>query len=163
MASQRQALLEVNLRASQKAFALYLHSAKKLKPLKTIKDMSEDELEPYDALVSRFERAVEIFLNKCSKSVCAEETGAIPDVLRDRLNFLAKLKIVAEAEQWLEMREVRNRIAHDYLPEQAAAIYNDLIKTYRSIVEKAVSALSTYGSSKGFSDHAPQPTRKSRS
>jgi len=49
--------------------------------------------------------------------------GEDSDTLRDILNRMAKLELILSTELWLRMRDVRNRIVHDYLPEDIAEIY----------------------------------------
>jgi uncharacterized protein with HEPN domain len=36
---------------------------------------------------------------------------------------MEKLGLVSSAELWLAMRNVRNRIVHDYLPDQVAQMF----------------------------------------
>jgi uncharacterized protein with HEPN domain len=35
----------------------------------------------------------------------------------------AKWNLINDVEQWFRMRDLRNRIVHDYLPEKLAEIY----------------------------------------
>lgn len=44
----------------------------------------------------------------------------------------------------MEMREVRNRIAHDYLSDKVQGIYSLLIESYRPIVAEAVNVARRY-------------------
>ena len=107
-----------------------LHSADKILPFKPDKTYSLDELEPYDALTSRFERAVEVCINKLFRSIQYYETGAKEGTIRDTLNLMIKLDIIEDTEQWMNMRDIRNRITHDYLPEKLAQIYVEITEKY---------------------------------
>ena len=57
---------------------------------------------------------------------------------------MEKLGLVSQAECWLSMRNIRNRIVHDYLPEQTAQMFaevaeiysNELEMVYKSILER---------------------------
>ncbi len=86
------------------------------------KEYTPKELEPYDALSDRFIRAVEISL-KFFRSYEKLMFGENSDTLRDILNRMAKLELISSTELWLRMRDVRNRIVLDYLPEDIADIY----------------------------------------
>lgn len=44
----------------------------------------------------------------------------------------------------MEMREVRNRIAHDYLSDKVQGIYGLLIESYRPIVAEAAAVARRY-------------------
>ena len=82
-------------------------------------------LEPYDALADRFVRAVECAL-RYFRSRELLEFAEQSDTTRSLLNRMEKLGLVSDANLWMTMRNVRNRIVHDYLPEQTAEIF-DLI------------------------------------
>ena len=43
---------------------------------------------------------------------------------------MEKLNLVSGATLWLQMRNVRNRIVHDYLPEQTAQMYSEISGRY---------------------------------
>lgn len=103
-----------------------------------------EDLEPYDALAGRFERAIELTLNPLLKSIELVETGVSSETLRDKLNLAAKLHLIDDVELWLEMRAARNRIAHDYVPERIKLV-QDLIRTrYREEIEKFLPRLEAY-------------------
>lgn len=81
------------------------------------------EREPYDALSDRFVRAVEVslrFFRTYERHLYAENS----ETLRDLLNRVDKLRLIDSVALWIEMRDVRNRIVHDYLPEQIQALYD---------------------------------------
>jgi uncharacterized protein YutE (UPF0331/DUF86 family) len=83
-------------------------------------------MEPYDALASRFERFIEIALNRFFRSVEIHQFSKSSESLRDRLLIMQKIGLISSVELWMEMRDFRNRIAHDYLPEQLAVIFNSI-------------------------------------
>lgn len=112
-------------------------------PFDPTRPYSPDELEPYDALVTRFERTVEVFL-KFFRTVETFETAGSGSTVRDCLGLMARLGLVQDVDVWMEMREVRNRIAHDYLPDRIKGIYDLLTVTYRPEVVAALSAARGY-------------------
>jgi len=106
--------------------ALVQASLDKLSPYEAVRNYNSDESEPYDALSDRFIRAVEIslkFFRSYERLQFAEES----DTLRDRLNRMEKLVLISSVEQWFNMRDVRNRIVHDYLPNEIKQMYDDMM------------------------------------
>ncbi|MBL8024597.1 MAG: nucleotidyltransferase substrate binding protein [Elusimicrobia bacterium] len=129
---------------AKKALGLFLYSARKVAPFDLMALKTPEDLEPYDALAGRFERAIELTLNPLLKSIELVETGVSSETLRDKLNLAAKLHLIDDVELWLEMRAARNRIAHDYVPERIKLV-QDLIRTrYREEIEKFLPRLEAY-------------------
>jgi len=81
--------------------------------------------EPFDALCDRFVRAVETAI-RFFRSYEQFMQGISSDTLRDMLHGIEKSGLAGDAELWLDMRDVRNRIVHDYLPAQLAQLYADI-------------------------------------
>jgi uncharacterized protein with HEPN domain len=40
---------------------------------------------------------------------------------------MEKYRAITSAQVWLEMRDTRNRIAHEYLPEEQAKLYRAIV------------------------------------
>jgi hypothetical protein len=129
----------------KKAVYLLKASIKKYKPYKVRKMYTPLELEYYDSLSFRFEKAVELFLH-FFKGLELYLSGKISDTLRDRLLFMQKLGIIDSIDFWIEARLLRNKVAHDYLPEQLKGIYleiynkSKLLMKYMNNVEKLIRA-----------------------
>ena len=73
-------------------------------------EFSFDELESIDSLTSKFSRTSDIYLQKVLRSIwmlLREDT--VP--LIDLLNRAEKLMIIVSAEEFLQMRNIRNQIA----------------------------------------------------
>lgn len=99
--------------------------------LKSISLYDEDipytptQREPFDALCDRFVRSVELavkFFKTYELFMFAESS----DSIRDLLNRMEKLRLISSVILWIEMRQMRNRIVHDYLPDQLKVIYDDI-------------------------------------
>ena len=119
-------LLTINFQRMNKSFALVQDSITRLRPLEPAMLNNSLAMEPYDALTSRFERFTEIALNRFFRSVEIHQFSKSSDSLRDRLLMMQKFGLISSVEIWMEMRDFRNRIAHDYLPEQLAAMFNGI-------------------------------------
>jgi len=115
-----------------KAFDLYQSSLKHLEKLDISKLKTALELEPLDAFNSRFERLVEIILQKLSKTIELEETWINEWTLRDRLNLLEKKWYIKNVDLWLEMRWIRNKLAHEYIEDSIEDLYYLILNDYNS-------------------------------
>ncbi len=111
------------------AVSLVEASLNKLSRYDASYDYSADEREPYDALCDRFVRAVEVGL-KFFRSYERYQFGEESDTARDLLNRMEKLGMTSSVEMWFKMRDVRNRIVHDYLPEQIKQMYDDIMDLF---------------------------------
>jgi len=117
----------------KKAVYLLKASLRKFKPYRVNKIYSPVELEYYDSLAFRFEKSVELFLH-FFKGLESYYSGNISDTLRDRLLFMQKLKMIDSIDFWIEARLLRNKVAHDYLPEQLKDIYQEIHKKSKSML-----------------------------
>lgn len=104
-------------------------SLAKLVPYDSERTYTPDEREPYDALCDRFIRATEVTL-KFFRSYERLQYAENSETLRDLLNRMAKLELITSVELWFRMRDVRNRIVHDYLPAQIKQMYDDIMELY---------------------------------
>ena len=89
-------------------------------------EFSFEELESIDSLTSKFSRTSDIYLQKVLRSIwmlMREDT--VP--LIDLLNRAEKLMIIASAEELLQMRDIRNQIAHEYLPEAVPELAKEVV------------------------------------
>jgi hypothetical protein len=118
----------------KKAVNLLKASIRKYKPYKVRKIYTPVELEYYDSLAFRFEKAVELFLH-FFKGLESHLSGKVSDTLRDRLLLIQKLKIIDSIDFWIEARLLRNKLAHDYLPEQLREIYQEIYNKSNSMVK----------------------------
>ena len=116
------AQLHIATEKYKKAFQLLQASVKKITKFDIDKNYTADELEPYDALSDRFMRTVEVaikFFRSYEYYLQAEQS----QTLRDGLHQMEKLELISNIDIWIEMRDIRNRIVHDYLPDKMAEMY----------------------------------------
>ena len=126
--NDQQAITQQARRQVNDTMRLVEASLSKLRPFDPSRLHTPDEYEPYDALSDRFIRAVETgikFFRSYERLQFAEES----ETFRDQLNRMEKLGLVTSVEIWFRMREVRNRIVHDYSPEKVKGIYDDIMGT----------------------------------
>jgi len=113
------------------AVSLVEASLSDLAPFDAGKDYTPKQREPYDALSDRFIRSVEISIKffRCYEKLMYGENS---DTLRDALNKMEKLNLISSVMMWMRMRDVRNRIVHDYLREVIEEIYRSIAGEFAS-------------------------------
>lgn len=104
-------------------------------------DYTPEELEPYDALSDRFMRAVETSI-RLFRSYERFVEGVQSDTFRDTLNAVRKADLVSDVDLWMDMRDVRNRIVHDYSPEQRARLYAEIRGRFFAELQRVVRRVS---------------------
>ena len=85
--------------------------------------LSDDDLEAWEGLMSRFARTVDLFVSKLLRLKIVKHEPGFRGSTRDFLNIAEKLGFVDSAEKWLELKELRNRQAHDYEDEDLSGLF----------------------------------------
>jgi hypothetical protein len=84
------------------------------------------EREPLDAMSDRYLRAFEAAL-KLFRTWERLREAAPSDTFRDLLQRAEKVGLISSTSQWLSLRDLRNRIAHEYLPGEIAKVYTLMV------------------------------------
>lgn len=111
------------------AVKLVLASMQRYKPFDPHASYTPLEREPYDALCDRYLRAVEMAV-RYFRTLERSKLALNSESYRDLLGNMAKWGVISDVELWFRMRDLRNRIAHDYLPDQLAEIYGLIVEIY---------------------------------
>ncbi len=91
-----------------------------------------EDMESFDSLTSKFARTSDILLQKIMRTIWAllhEPTMPLIDVL----NKAEKLGIILSSDQLIEIRDIRNQIAHEYLPEAIQELVPDVINLSKQL------------------------------
>jgi hypothetical protein len=123
MMTVREKQLEIARENYSKVYQLLRASVNKTTDFDRERNYSADELEPYDALSDRFIRTVELaikFFRTYEYYMRAEQS----QTLRDGLHQMEKLGAISSLDIWLDMRDIRNRIVHDYAPGKIAQMFH---------------------------------------
>jgi len=127
--SELDALLAASQARFREATALVEASLKRYRPFDPARAYTPEEREPWDALCDRYLRAVEMAI-RMFRTLERSRLAANSESYRDLLGNMAKWGLIADEDLWFRMRDIRNRIAHDYLPEQLREIYAALHDAY---------------------------------
>ena len=106
-------LLEENLQQAGEAAGHLSLSADRCRGFASRPPFTEVQLIELEALTSRFSRLSDILIQKVFKTT-ARLDGDTPGTVRDRILQAEKKGIISSADSFIEIRDVRNTIAHDY-------------------------------------------------
>ena len=125
--------LKILLSAAEKkalsAIALVEASLNRIESFDVNANYTALELEPFDALSDRFIRAVEVCI-KYFRTLERYKEASMSETYRDLLNRMEKYQLISSVSLWVQMRDIRNRMVHDYLPEQLEQMYGLLTGEY---------------------------------
>ena len=96
--------------------------------------LSYEELEIFEALTSRFAKLSDIIIQKIFRLLDIldlEDEGSI----RDRLNRAEKKGIIHSADAFVDIRILRNEIAHEYKSETIYEIFEKVLEKTPMLLE----------------------------
>lgn len=100
-----------------------------------IKDKySEPELESWEAFTARYSRLSDISTQKIMNSIMIIETGNAGSLL-DKSNFAEKKNWIEKAENFRQLRLLRNYIVHEYSKQDTNEIFEIVLKNYTSLTD----------------------------
>jgi hypothetical protein len=115
-----------------------IHKMKPALPLTeaSYKKLDEDQIEHIDQLLFRFSKMQDTLGDKIFSNLLLflgeENTKSTPFI--DVLNRLEKLEILIDKQAWLELRRLRNQMAHEY--DENAKTMSEGINSVVKIVER---------------------------
>lgn len=96
-----------------------------------LSSLSVQQIAYFELFVNRFEKLQDTMGKKLFPMILelTKEPGEFPSFI-DKLNQLEKIKALPSVQQWLKLREIRNKLSHDYPEnsEEQAALLNDAYK-----------------------------------
>jgi hypothetical protein len=122
-------LLQQNWQLLSKSVETLGLSVEKCSNIKARSEFSFEEQESIDSLTSKFSRTSDIFTQKVLRGVWALLHEPYEPFI-DFMNKTEKLGIIYSADDLLNIRDLRNQIAHEYLPEALHELMMDVIEMY---------------------------------
>ena len=126
--------LKLLLADLEKAGDVLLYSVKKCQKIPMSEGLSYEKLESYEALTSRFARLSDIIIQKVLRtfdSLDLDDEGTI----RDRINRAEKKGIIKSADDFIDIRILRNEIAHEYKTETIYSIFAKVLELSVALLE----------------------------
>ena len=119
-----------------------------LQSAKTGSALSVGQRESCEALTSRFARLCDLLVQRLFRTLDQVEL-ADEGTMLDRLARAEKRGIITSVEEWRDLRELRNEIAHDYLIESSDRVLTEAHRRSSALLE-TVERLGAYVLSKGY-------------
>lgn len=110
------------------------HSLSKYEPFNPEVVYTYEDLEYYDSLSFRYEKSVEAMFSYF-KTLELYLFGETSETLRKRLQKMEKVGLIENLELYMEIKVLRNKVVHAYLPEKLQEIYES-IKNFGEILLK---------------------------
>lgn len=127
--SNYEALLTVQRRQLSKAIIHLEYSYKKIQNLPFNPDMlNEETMETWESFAARFSRVADMFLMRYLRTQIMSSDPGFSGSMRDFVNQGEKLGFLDDASAWMNIRELRNVVAHDYSEEELAYFFERLKK-----------------------------------
>lgn len=128
--SKKRKLLAAQLHESladlDKAFDALEYSRRKCTVIGEKVEYDLEEQESFEALTSRFARTADILTQKAFKTLFALLQEDVRTKI-DAANFAEKIGIIENADIFLNIRELRNQIAHEYVRQNLNALFMDVL------------------------------------
>jgi len=109
-------------------------SVEKCQSIGKKKEYSFEEQESFDSLTSKFNRTSDIFTQKVVRTIwILLHEPFVPFI--DMMNTCEKMQIIRSADAMIEIRDLRNQIAHEYIPEAVNDLIADAIDLSYQLIE----------------------------
>jgi hypothetical protein len=127
-------VLRINREVLDQALPSFKRSLDKCGSLKLEAPFPFEIEESFDALTSKFSRVSDIFTQKVLKSFVLITREDAPTFL-DRMNLCEKLGVIPSSSDLIEIRDLRNLIAHEYLAENLVELYGDCLMLSQKLLQ----------------------------
>ena len=127
-------LLQVELQLLETSVVTLLHSLEKCNGIGSKPVYSFEEQESFDSLTSKFNRTSDLFTQKILRTAWTLlHEPFVPFI--DLLNKSEKINLICSADQIIAIRDLRNQIAHEYIPEAVQDLVPEVIGQTAHLVE----------------------------
>ena len=115
-------LLQEELQLLDKAADILKYSYDICSKIGGKEDYTYEELDRFESLTSRFARLSDLLIQKIFRLIDEIDLEA-PGTIRDRINKAEKKGLIQDADIFIEVRVVRNQIAHEYILDELQEMF----------------------------------------
>jgi len=131
---QFQELLQAEWRLLHASMETLLMSVEKCKRIGVKQEYSFEEQESFDSLTSKFGRTSDLFTQKVIRTTwLLLHESFVPFI--DMINISVKMKLLQSTDEMIGIRDMRNQIAHEYIPEALCDLVPEVIEMTQQLVE----------------------------
>ena len=120
-------LLEVSMKTLQ-------HSVEKCSSIGIKSEYSFENQESFDSLTSKFNRTSDLFTQKIIRTAWMLLHEPFAPFI-DMMNTCEKIRMIKSADQMIGIRDMRNQIAHEYIPEAIRDLVPEVIELVNQLTE----------------------------
>ncbi|HZK69583.1 MAG TPA: hypothetical protein VFC36_08325 [Paludibacter sp.] len=127
-------LLQSELALLKSSMETLLASSAKCTAIGMKSDYSFEEQESFDSLTSKFSRTSDLFTQKVIRTVwMLLHESFVPFI--DMMNMGEKLGLLKNANEMIEIRDMRNQISHEYIPDALRDLVPEVIEMTQHLVQ----------------------------
>ena len=134
--------LDEHLALLHKSVIALDYSYDKCSAIREKEEFDLEQQESFEALTSRFARTSDILTQKVFKTLFILLQENIKTII-DAGNLLEKLAVLESADDLLNVRELRNQIAHEYVESDVKALFFDVL-CYVPELKKIINNVTAY-------------------
>jgi len=127
-------VLKQNIEYLQKQLKWLTRSYELCKSIGLKSTYSESEFDNFETLSGRFARTIDFLVRKVFRSIDDLEFES-QGTLIDTVNNALKRNLIPDRNLFNSMRDLRNEIAHEYLEEELASTFKDLLELTPYLIE----------------------------
>ncbi|MCP5108916.1 MAG: hypothetical protein GY950_36370 [bacterium] len=120
-------LLQEELQLLDKASDILNYSYEACGKIGIKDDYTYDELDKFESFTGRFARLSDLLIQKIFRLIEGIELE-VPGSVRDRINKAEKRELIESAETFVEIRILRNQIAHEYIQDEIQEMFQKVLK-----------------------------------
>lgn len=95
---------------------------------------SFEEMETFDSLTSKFNRSTDIYTQKVLRTTWELLHESYTPFI-DMMNNAEKMEILQSADTIIKIRDIRNQVAHEYIPEAIQELVPEVITLSKKLDE----------------------------
>ncbi len=111
------------LQQLQKAESTLRYSYERCLAVGVKESYSPEEEERFEALTAKFARLSDMLIKQAVRTLCLLDLEDTPETVRDTVNLAEKKGLIASAGRFVEIRHLRNDIAHEYAGGRLLDVY----------------------------------------
>ena len=131
---QLQELLQAEWKLLHASVETLLMSVEKCRKIGVKDEYSFEEQESFDSLTSKFSRASDLFTQKVIRtSWLLLHESFVPFI--DMMNICVKMNMLHSTDEMIGIRDMRNQIAHEYIPDALMELVPEVNQMTQQLVE----------------------------
>jgi hypothetical protein len=123
-------------------------SVEKANKIGVKQEYSFEEMETFDSLTSKFNRTSDLYTQKILRSCWSLLHEPFMPFI-DMLNKSEKIGLIKSADEMIEIRDLRNQIAHEYIPEAIQELIPEVINM-AALLQENITMTRTFATARGW-------------